>query len=96
MPWSYLAMIVHAHQSQRCPGELKGFEVQHRAASPLAFNGGFFSNTLGGTRGTAEHSHGVQGKAMENLDTAVMERKGKTCRQRNNNQSEPSKLRSLK
>lgn len=75
---SYLPMIVHAHQRQRCPGELKGFEVQRRAATPLAFNGGFFPNTLGGTRGTVEHSHGVQGKAMENLDIAIMERQCKT------------------
>lgn len=75
---SYLAMIVHAHQCQRCPGELKGFEVQCGATSPLAFNGRFFSNTLGGTRGTVEHPHGVQGKAMENLDTAIMERQCKT------------------
>ncbi len=83
-------MIVHSHQSQRCPGELKGFKVQRWAAGSLTFNGRFFSDTLGGTRGTVEHSHGVQGKAMENLDAAIMEGQGKTWGQQNDYQPKQS------
>lgn len=78
-PALHLAVSVHAHQSQRGPGELKGFEVQRRAARSLAFNGGFLPNPLRGTGGTVEHTHCVQGKTVEDLNTAIMERQSKTC-----------------
>lgn len=63
-------MVVDAHQGQRRPGQLHGFEVYGRACGAGAFQGGLIQRAWGRA---IEHCHGLQRQPMNHVHTAILE-----------------------
>lgn len=76
----HLAVVIDSGQCQRGPGELQGLEVEGGASGSLAFDGGLVSGSLtgGGGGGAVKNPHSMEGEAVEDLNTAVVECQSQT------------------